>query len=40
MMAHMDGVVAAEVARMVRFWIHVKIKPVGFSDGQDVTCEE
>lgn len=39
MMAHMDGVVAAELARMVRFWIHVKIKPVGFLDGQDVACE-
>lgn len=39
MMAHMDGVVAAEIERRVRFWIQVKVKPVGFPDGQDVACE-
>lgn len=39
MMAHIDGMVAVEVARIVRFWIHVKVKPVGFPGGQDVACE-
>lgn len=38
-MAHMDRVVAVEAARMVRFWIHVKVKLIGFPDGQDVACE-
>lgn len=39
MMAHMDGVVAVEVASIVRFRIHVKVKPVGFPGGLDVSCE-
>lgn len=39
MMAHMDSMVAVEVARTVRFWICVKVKPVGFPDGPDVACE-
>lgn len=39
-MAQMDGVVVAlEVVRMVRFWVHLKVKPVGFPDEYDVGCE-
>lgn len=34
MMAHMDGVVAAEAARMVRVWIRVKVKPADFLMGR------
>ena len=34
MMTHMDGVVAAELARMVRVLIHVKVKPADFLMGR------
>lgn len=34
-----DGVVSVEVIKMVRFWIHLKGRPVGFPNGQDVGCE-